>query len=154
MSVEQCVIEVLCGLSAATLAQFKVYLDGQVTLLRLQIDVLEAKILKYDVAFLPVSITSAFAQKALAEMQALASLVPLSLAGDCVGLGTLSLDVEANLRAVSAELEDQARDLIRLLSVKKDLRARIAQIQGIISYYEEILEAIRVCASGGNVVVA
>jgi len=140
-----CVRQILCALSQP----LRNALTAQLTLarseLQAQLVILQAKVAQYEVLAVGARIVAAVAQAALAQVQAAANLLPLSLISNCTDLGDVNVSVRQNIDRVSQDLVVATQKLTRVLSVSDELADAINVINEQISLLNAVLDAAGAC---------
>jgi len=145
MTLANCVQQVLCGLTAATRNAIVALLQGYVAQLDLLKAALEAQLVYLNILSVPPQIANSLVQTVISEVKAGANLIPLDLIGDCFSLGQLNAYIQTNIDIILADANIIANDLSRLLSFGDEIRAEIADLEAVITFYQDIITTINVC---------
>ena len=148
MALNPCVREILCGLSGAVRTTLATIIEGYIAQLNAYRATLEAQLIYLDILTLPLQPLNALAQEALNQSKAGLNIVPLDLIGRCAGIGDLNNAISLNIDLAAASLNNITTDLNRLLSQSDEVRAVIAQVDTVISYYGEVLNEMDFCPEG------
>ena len=146
VQISPCLQEIICGLSAATLSVLRGVLETQLAAVQAQVAIIAGKLVVVDIIVAPVVLVKDAAETALNDIRALANVIPINLIGDCVQLGQFSAALNTNIDLISADLEDQVRDITRILSVKKELQFIQDQLNALIDQINAVLTVISLCS--------
>lgn len=145
MALNPCVRQILCSLSGTVLRSLNAIINTQIGVLQAQVLVFEAQLLQYDILAIPVQAAANVARETLTEVRNSALLIPLELIEDCLDLGLFNLNLQRSIDVVIAELDNLVGNLTRLLSFREELAAIIAELNGIIDQFQDILATIETC---------
>ena len=145
MALNQCVKQILCGLSDAVLRSIQGIIDGQVAILEAQIVIIQTQLIQYDVLAIPVEATRDIAQAAIDAVRQSVTLVPLNLISNCVDLGNFNLNLSQSLDLATSTLDEVAFEAIRLLSYRDELNGLVNEINGTIEQFTDIRGVIDEC---------
>lgn len=149
MAVElaDCVREILCGLSQPVISA----LNGAIQALLLPIDAqilfVQSQLLMLDVVTLPISIAAEAIGGLLEQIRAAADILPLNLAVACIDLGSLNLNISAQIDRLTADLAEYEQKLTRMLSFKEELAAVIEALNQIKDQYLAVQLVLQTCGA-------
>ena len=145
MALNPCVQQILCALSGTVLGSLNRLIDTQIAALQTQILIIEAQILQYDILTLPLEAAASLARTQIQNIRNSALLVPLNLIAGCTDLGDFNLGLQKSIDNAVADLDSIVGDLTRVLSFKEELNATVAELNGIIDQFQDILATIETC---------
>lgn len=146
MTLDNCVSQIICGLSAATLRLLDNLLLAQKTALLVEISAIEAQILELDVLVAPLRIAGAAAQAALSTARQVTTLIPLQLAGGCLQISDVGATIRTGVDIISADLRNIEEDLARALSFRDELEALKQELEADLELLNTLRLQIQVCA--------
>ncbi len=145
---QDCVKEILCGLSSAVLKQLKILIDGQIAILETAITALQAQILQYDILSKPIEAANIIFQAGITKVKKASTLIPLDLITDCVDLGDYNLNVQQTIDLASSTTNELTSELSRLLSFKEELNALVTDLTKAVKQFTDITDIIDRCLIG------
>jgi len=147
-TLNQCVKQILCGLSDAVLRSLQALIDGQTALIQAQIVIIQTQLLQYDILALPVEAARATAQAVVDKVKKSAFLIPLNLISECVDLGLFNLNLQQSIDAATAVADDYLAEATRILSFRDDLNALVAELNSTLTQFTNIRNVIDECLGG------
>lgn len=144
-SLESCVRDILCALSAPVLTAFDSYLAATVGLLTLQLAALVEKILYTEFITAQAQAAIAIYEQAIARIQGPAQLIPFNAVIDCADLGQVFVDIDNFIADLRANLQIKVDELLRLISLRDELAATRQRIQDTIDRINLIRGLIETC---------
>lgn len=145
LTIDNCAIQLLCGLSAATRNALVQLINGYIIALEAEESLIRVQLLKAQIALAPINLAAQIAEEALQKAKAAANIVPLNLIGQCVSIGNLNLAIQQNLDIILQDIVVITNDLNRLLSIQDAFQAEINQINSTIQYYQNIIATLNAC---------
>ena len=144
-TLNQCVRQILCGLSDGALRSLQALIDGQVAVIQAQIVTYQTQVLQYDVLAIPVEATRAAAQLVVDNVRKSAYILPTSLISECADLGKFNLNLQQSIDATVAIADDYLFEATKLLSYRDDLNAIVNELNEIINQFTDIRNIIDQC---------
>lgn len=145
MALAVCVKVVLCGLSNATRQAINTVLGAYIIQLNLARAALELKLVKLNVATVPVQLLNTAIQGVVNEIKAGANIIPISVIGDCIGVGDINAAIQSNLDILLVDANIITSDLQRLLSFRDEVQGVLDDLESVILLYEEVLTLLTTC---------
>lgn len=147
VDIDDCVAEILCGLSQAALNALKTLLQTQLAFVEGEILLVEATLLRYNILQAGLSIAANAVEAVIAEIRAEANIVPLSLISSCLPLGNLNIAINGLLDKETASLEAIVNDLSRILSFVDEQNFVLSQLRQTEQLFNKVIAAIQTCAT-------
>lgn len=148
MALNPCVQQILCALDGAILSSLSAIITTARAAFEAEKLVLTAQLVPLDIALAPIEVAQTLANTALSTITAAGNLVPVALIRGCTDLGDFNLGLSVSTDRIAAEINALLDEARRILSVKDELVALIAQIDIILAQFKDIDTVLSDCAAG------
>lgn len=145
VTVENCVIKILCSLSETTISALHALLQQYIAQLTAKKALLEAQLLKAHVARIPLETAEGFVQTQIAILRKGLAYVPSNVLTSCTGIDNLKGQISSTLDILLYDFEIITQDLERLLSFGDELNSLIDKITTEILFYQDTLFVLANC---------